>query len=264
MVQDYEDGGLRMTHVASFIQSLKVKWLHRLLYSNATWTELFDDVFPISFHDVLCFGEDHLRKVLPTVRNEFWRDTMDAVIKYRERFDRLSEADEDPRYDSIWHNSKIKIAGQSICYTSWKKQGLWYVGQMYNHEGRLLSFNEFKEKFGFSQVQHTVFFGLSCVIRQSYGPSLNGGGLELPHCPSYLTGIMSCNSGPNRVYKVLLSAVKPKENHYQAKWNRDLGQEVTPQQWSGINQAVISHTSPWLRWLQYRIIHRILGTGVLL
>ena len=31
-----------------------------------------------------------------------------------------------------------------------------------------------------------------------------------------------------------------------------------------INQAVAGYESPWLRWFQYRIIHRILGTGALL
>ena len=110
LVQDYKDGGLRMPHVVSFIQSLKVKWLQRLLYSDAVWTDLFDTIFPRSLHDVLYFGKDYLRKILPTVQNDFYRDVMDAVVKYRESVER--PGDGDSRYDPMWHNARIRIAGQ--------------------------------------------------------------------------------------------------------------------------------------------------------
>ena len=41
LIQDYKDGGIRMTHIPSFVKALKLTWIRRLLTSKTTsWMTL--------------------------------------------------------------------------------------------------------------------------------------------------------------------------------------------------------------------------------
>ena len=41
LIQDYEDGGLRMPRVPTFIKSLKLTWFRRLFTTESSWKNLF-------------------------------------------------------------------------------------------------------------------------------------------------------------------------------------------------------------------------------
>lgn len=46
IIQDYHNGGLRMIHVKTFIKSLKLTWIRRLLLSDSGWNKLIFDIMP--------------------------------------------------------------------------------------------------------------------------------------------------------------------------------------------------------------------------
>ena len=41
MIQDYEHGGCRMIQIESFIKSLKLTWVRRIIKSESQWKNIF-------------------------------------------------------------------------------------------------------------------------------------------------------------------------------------------------------------------------------
>ena len=46
IIQDFSRGGLRMIHLVSFIKSLKLTWIRRILTEHSSWTQLLFDICP--------------------------------------------------------------------------------------------------------------------------------------------------------------------------------------------------------------------------
>ena len=45
ITKDYKEGGCRMVHIDIFIKSLKLSWIRRIFYSDASWKTLFSTMF---------------------------------------------------------------------------------------------------------------------------------------------------------------------------------------------------------------------------
>ena len=40
LTKDYKEGGCRIVHINTFIKSLKLSWIRRIFYSDASWKSL--------------------------------------------------------------------------------------------------------------------------------------------------------------------------------------------------------------------------------
>ena len=47
VIQTYIDGGINMLHVKSFLKSMKISWMKRLLSCNSTWTKILEHILKI-------------------------------------------------------------------------------------------------------------------------------------------------------------------------------------------------------------------------
>ena len=54
LIQDYSLGGLRMVHLQSFIESMKLSWIQRLLTTGAPWVNLYNCILPGKLELLLC------------------------------------------------------------------------------------------------------------------------------------------------------------------------------------------------------------------
>ena len=82
-----------------------------------------------------------------------------------------------------------------------------------------------------------------------------------PILPLYLKPILKSKKGTTYIYSIFIKNSDVPTCH--AKWNNIF--EIQESEWEVIHSWVFDITNdPYLHWLQIRIIHRILGTNVLL
>ena len=256
LVQHYGDGGLMMTHLSSFVSSLKVKWIRRLLFDHAPWIGLFPNLFsskvPASSDRIVLYGPDYLKTLIRSTNNFFWKDVLSALHSFRSlqlsNFNGLS-IDLEP----LWFSDKIYVGGNSIYYEKWARAGINFVEQMIK-EGQFITYTDFCDQF--FPVDFTVFYGLKNSILKAKLVG-NRPPLTFPHCPQYVLYFLKPKN--SQIYRSFLKSVNYRTS-YQLKWEVELGETINAKHWKTINTVVNFPHDTKLRWFQYRLIHRILST----
>jgi hypothetical protein len=146
LIADYEDGGLRMLDIKSFLQAQKAMWVKRLLSPDtASWKAL-----PMLFLDGL-LGKDTFKcnmkcKVRPLNFPEFYWN----VIKYWFEFKDLTLKKKDPfdiRRESLWLNKNIIFNGNEIRGKTWERSGILIIHDILNENGTFLTPREIENKY---------------------------------------------------------------------------------------------------------------------
>ena len=119
-----------------------------------------------------------------------------------------------------------------------------------------MSYEEFANAY--FETPFTVFLGIRRAVLNSYTARM-GENLVLPHYPGHVSAMLRTKQSSNKVYELFLGSLNLQEK-YKAKWNRDLAQEFSQGEWEIIN-GEIKLFNPKQKWMQYRIIHRIISTN---
>ncbi len=89
LTRTYECGGLRLTNIRTFIDSLKISWIKRLINTEGHRQQVFCDT--VITDKILCWEMDSksVKFLAKTTSNLFWRDLLSAWVcfidKYREK-----------------------------------------------------------------------------------------------------------------------------------------------------------------------------------
>ena len=59
VIKQYCEGGLRMMNLKTFIDSMKLTWLRRVILLNSPWQSVMNNT--INFNELLVFGLDKFR-----------------------------------------------------------------------------------------------------------------------------------------------------------------------------------------------------------
>ena len=123
-----------------------------------------------------------------------------------------------------------------------------------------MNYEEFCRRYNFNPMI-TRFHGLRYAILENYTwlQAVNSKPVR-PVCPKYLYYILNNGIRGKKVYEFLVESLQ-KEQKYKNKWAMELDLPNNEKFWKQINSAVKSPTEVQLRWFQYRIVHRILGTN---
>ena len=73
VVQNYQDGCLRMINVDIFIKTLKLTWLRRILLKNSRYSDFIQENFPF-ITDCLQYGSLFIENENIIIDNIFWKD----------------------------------------------------------------------------------------------------------------------------------------------------------------------------------------------
>ena len=260
VIQNYENGGLRMTSLGTFMTSLKLTWIRRLFLYNSKYFTFVNKMYPF-LSNVSKFGDQYLKHKLQTVHNNFWKDVFLGLIQLHEQKPRKwSEFCSLP----VWHNSMFKIAGSTFCFPRYVNGGVFLVNDLLNNSGNLLSFNEFSAKYdintNFLQYQNIIgsiraFLNNITLIHQAQ-KEVN------PVQPLIIKIINSKSKGCRQIYDFILR-VKTLPTS-RRKWNNELNLNANFN-WNIIYRIPFNVTKDSnLQWFQYKVNHRILGTNYLL
>ena len=166
MINDYENGGLKMIDIKSFNKALKSAWVKKYLDkdNHGKW-KLFLDFEPQELGGADTFKSNlntkdllNLYKVQDTFTAEIlsiWSEiNYDDAITFNNQF--LST--------NLWENSLIRIENKAIHYRSWSFKGVQKVEYLMKDRSNFLTLSEFKQRFQI-KTNFLAFHGVISAIK---------------------------------------------------------------------------------------------------
>lgn len=261
ITQSVDNGGLRMIDVEKFICALKVTWIRRVINDCSKYINILDTSFPF-IKEYVQFGNNFIVTKLPRIYNTFWKDVFQSYGTFLKQIQPTSWSEflQCP----LWFNDNLKVGGKPVYFKQWYEKGICFVNDLVDNSGNLKTWrqvqNEFYIRTNFLQYESI----LNCV--RAYQRKLNIKkmitNLIQPLVPFPLAIVLKSKKGCRLIYDQLIYI------HCQPK---------VVQKWS--NEILISENLKWesifnlpfgltkdtqVRWFQFRINHRILGTNCLL
>ena len=139
MVQDYKNGGIRMTNYRLFVKAQRISWLRRLLYGNKNmgW-KMFFDYCCKSVGGTFIFMCDYDLSKLNLIIPKFYMD----ILKAWEDFRVCRNMDGKLVNPIIFSNRNICSKGKMFFNTSWFEKGMYMIDHILER-GRVKPFRYF-------------------------------------------------------------------------------------------------------------------------
>ena len=251
MCKPYEEGGLKMVDIFAFLSSLKIGWLRRLTEAKLT-SPAWYDLYPALQH-LEMFGLDYAEVCSKKIKNQFW---LDVIRHYKKLYltNHLNYVTaEDIKEEPIHYNECIKRDNNSIYIEEWVSKGILRIRDLLDHDGQLLNYNSFKEKYDVVHTNFLVYAGVVRTIKKFIEKSSKDEN-KLKRLTNRET--WSCIRAGNSFVKTKLLEDKILPTA-ALKWNT----EFQNLNWNFIfSKCFKISRDPQLQWFQSRLLHRILPT----
>ena len=161
VIGDYDEGGLKMIHLESFVRTKHIMWIKRLLSDSFhDWKRIPNLLFKKYGNAFLLFASSSSTKVLPQLLPSFYGSLVNS-------WEILTSNQEiEPCNQIIWNNKSILINKKSIFISDFFKKGVTFIHQLFNEEGNILSWESFKSKFTVPNYLWIQYMGLTSAIRK--------------------------------------------------------------------------------------------------
>ena len=133
IIADIEQGGLKMPHFHTIVQSSKVMWIKRLLSPmKAQWKKLAFNVMNVSRFQLYCKNEAQFINTASL----FYKQVLDAWYNFHST---EPSTVEEITTEVLWNNKFIKIDNKPVYYSKWHVSGITYFQDLLNKNGKLLT-----------------------------------------------------------------------------------------------------------------------------
>ena len=256
----YDYGGLKMIDIRNFIQALKLSWIRKMYHLKDNWVLLFRKTNNLG--DVYKTCIQSIEMSLPTISNKFWYDVFGAWIKLNNS---LSPKNEDEFLRMrLWDNPLIKIGDKPIVFPELKKIGIFFVNDLFNDNGSFYDYNTFCNVFNVN-LNFLHYMGLKSTLNTIFDLRRIRKKLSMPVRPLIFDVLLKSTKGCQDFYRALKSPSDMDNSETRGKWERDMSIVIPDNDWKIINKLPFKLLkSTKLRWFQYRLTNRILGTNTLL
>ena len=248
--KSYEEGGLAMCDLHSFLSAMKLNWIPRLQKNDKLKTFVFE-IYP-ELGNLHNFGGEYANLVIQRTQNAFWKDVMKH---YKKIYVRLTVNDiHEFMSECIFYNINITRDKKVIFVKEWFEEGILKVNQLVNEKGTFMVFSEFKEKFpNINKTTFLLFEGILKAIKQ-----------YLEKCKLQLTAdfrvaepkVWDCLRKGNKFIQQILIKSDTCPTAVD-KWNKIYNNL----NWTQIfSKCFKTSVDTRLRWFQTRILHRLIAT----
>ena len=255
MIQQYNKDGIEMVDLKSFIQSMKITWIKRLIESRHDWTTLMQKEL-CHPQKLLMFGPTKLSEVIKHTHNPFWKQVLMAWRNYR----LFSDPDcHEMTTEALWFSDLTKFKKSIV--KAWDKRGLRFIGDLINNEtGVLYTREELERVYGI----HMTFLCYSSLVKSlpkevkatSY-KSL----ISYPLIPYPLKMILAKEKISRKAYaKYVIHLEKTyhkAETTLESKWMRDVGHF---QKGTLVDVRTVTKNT-YLQSFHFRLTSRIIATN---
>ena len=151
-----------------------------------------------------------------------------------------------------------------VLYKTWSDNGIMCLSDIFSMNGQILSYEEFRLKYNF-QTNFLEFYGLINSVRQyinSFNFQETLGMTATPVQPLAISYILRNKKGCRGICKIFVENKMPHISF--PKWGIDLNLDDNFNWQTVLSLPFNIEQDTNLKWFQFRIIHRILGTNYLL
>jgi hypothetical protein len=146
IIAEYEDGGLKMIDIESFIKAQKAMWVKRLLSDEqGSWKAL-----PMLYLSEL-LGKDTFKCNMSCVTQplnfpDFYWQIIQSWFELKTLTKETNNAF-DIRRESLWLNKEIKLNNQEIHWKPWSEKHINLIHDIVDPHGKFLSALELEQKY---------------------------------------------------------------------------------------------------------------------
>ena len=268
LVQPYDVGGLKMTHILSQNYVLKLSWLKRLTHPdfNGKWKELVFVQLPSLQGDIWRCNIDHkdIAFVFKKTYSSFWKEIIRIWFDFT--FYQPKKIIE-IKAQVLWYNSLIKIQDKPVLFRTWYENGIKTVSDLIDDNGHLLTFERFSVKFPNIKTNFLQFQSLIHALPKKWKQSIVN---DIGHTDSHglhvykywIDKINGKSKVPKMLYPLFIEKNIKVEVSVLRKWGEDLDQDIDYNYWkSCFEQIYQSSISSNIRIFQYKFLHRIIFTN---
>ena len=252
VIQKYEYDGLEMVHLPSFIKSLKLSWIKRLINSTGIWTSMarLEQIDPFN---LLTNGVGQLTLKMRKIKNKFWKEVIKSLIHV---YKLIKLKDEEILREKIWFSDYTKFRTSKV--SQWDNRGLRFIGDLFNPNGNIMTREEIKQQYRISMTflcYKSLILSLPHSIRNATNISF-----QRPNIPFKLQLFINKINLGRYCYWLFVNELRSKyslaDSNLQQKWNRDIEYYY---QGSLVNVKKTTK-STYLLYLHYKIITRTVTT----
>ena len=258
----YKAGGLQVPDISAQAQSLKMMWVKKYLDSqnSAKWKIVIRKKLSFSARHVNVFeGTFSGETINRRISNVFWREVLSAWMKLKSE----PETGAEVLKQVIWLNKNMNFTESQLFRRQiFIQKGLFKIGHIYSlSERRLLTANEISLKFG---MQPIFALALLKSMPLKWKDLVERDKPTTFEAQSTTIAELLTKTGVAKWAYNLLFNDNSLPDKAILKWVRDLG---VPRNfcWETAFKNIYNTSDDIsLRWLQFRIIHRIIPTNKLL
>ena len=255
MCLDVEHGGFGVISVKNQQELAMIKWLHRVhtkYKSNNTHYKIINSFLK----DVGGINACYFTECPPSsfkgygfIKSCYWRTTIKHFIHFR---DTCLKEKLPNHFVTIFNNKNILHENKTFYIRKWITSGLLYVHQLFTN-GRIKTYEEIKDMLGSYGGLVIDYLAIRRAVLKVYNPATFDQGNQGP----YVYPLEKLNNKNIRNLLVKKTSHQPK---CVELWVRKLNYDVT-------SHFMVAHKTTKegrLRSLQYKIIHHIYPTNILL
>ena len=241
-------GGLKMTNLKVFNNSLKLSWLKRLKNSEDGWEQ-----FPRQFniHKIILYGDNYPNTLLQNTYNPFWKD---VILASRLLQIAIKKTNIQTYNIPLWFNSEINIAYKK----EWYIKGYTKLSDILDEEGKLLSnvmMTSNGLKLNFLEYEKLRFDISKIVVRHT--KKMNG-----PYIPILLLKTGFNMKGCSQIYNTMMNQNQNLVIETQQKWELTLNEEIPYHIVErSFKQISKMKEGSFTRYLQFRLLHNRIVTN---
>ena len=261
MLNVYNNGGLQVPDPSTQADSLKVTWIKKFTdeSNRAKWKNVMENKLIVG--GTLCIFECKLskREIESKLPNKFWRETF---LSWQKIVVNEQNIDESVLYEALWLNKDLILEKNvGIPKKQLIKRGVLRIRDIYdNRARRFMTTCELTQKYNFGN------FLMWHAMLRAVPPDWKNALRRVNHRvkgtrPEIYDTLNDTTQIAKWAYPILMkTAVVSRPIKAQTKWEQEL--QISQVSWPLVFKSLFSSTRDVkLKWLQLRILHRILPTN---
>ena len=260
LINSRDMGGLDMIHLPSFIKALKLTWIKKLVDANNTspWKlMLIDSLEKYGHCNILLYDKASCNEISNDF-NRFWKD---VFISWSTLYSEPVTTSEQMLMQPIWHNKRILVNGKECYYRHWHEKDIFVIADVVDDDGSFYSFTQFREKFNLN-VSFLEYYGLISAIPRDWKNIIKQSRSNVKVESELLKKLKISQKHTKYFYNIYKKTIALVNQKSQSRWREEMNVDVDWRYAYTIAFQVTNDTL--LQTFQYKILHRILCTNVLL
>ena len=141
MNKNYLEGGLKMIDIDKYIEAIQIKWIKKLTSKNfANWKVIPFYYFNKFGPELMIFNMsiDTIKSVDQFTNNlsDYYLNLLKSWISIN-KYTKIPSNFRTIRQEIIWGNQHIKFKNKSLIYLNWINDGIIFINDIIDHEGKL-------------------------------------------------------------------------------------------------------------------------------